>query len=735
MQLQVVGVRHHSPACARLTEEVIRQTRPAVVLIEGPADMNDRLDEFLLGHELPIALFSYHHAEPFSSSCWAPFCDYSPEWRALVAGREVGAEVRFMDLPGWSRCFWERRNRFADGDRFRADFSAELCRRLNLDGPDALWDHLFELDDQHLGERLDSYFAKLRSADEESPEDHDREQFMAACVAWAMQQGGPVVVVCGGFHKPYLEVAWKAHSGEWPELPPSPGRRGSYLVPYSFRRLDSFVGYESGMPSPAYYQAVWEEGLEGAADHLLRLVSQRLRARKQPVSAADLVAAMTMARGLMQLRGHPVMARCDLLDGLASALLKQAQDTPLPWTGRERLQAGTDPVVVEVLAALSGERVGRLAETTPQPPLVADAFARLAEAGLKLPGEVTLRLEQDGQASQVLHRLTVLEVDGFERVFGPAGGVEADLSERWSLAELPTTRTDLIEAAAYGGTLEDAARARLEELLRASQDSQALVALVSKAYFCGLFDFERRVLDLLSDRLAVESSLARLGAGLAALIDLWRYGGGRFLAFIEAMHERGLWLLETFSGAGSGQDGELVVAVAALRDGVLHLGLPSQPLEGVLTRKQHDQQAPPALRGACLGGLWSLGRADAREAAAAVRRSALPEVLGDFLAGLFGLAREQVVGQSGLVAVIDELVRGLSRHDFFVALPALRLAFTYFPPRQRDQLARLVLGLHGAEGQNLTGRLQVVPADLARGLEAEARLIEMLQRFGLAEPG
>lgn len=732
MQLQVVGVRHHSPACARLTESVIRQTRPRVVLIEGPADMNERLDEFLLGHELPIALFSYHHAEPFSSSCWAPFCDYSPEWRALVAGREVGAEVRFMDLPGWSGCFWERRNRFADGDRFRADFSAELCRRLNLDGPDALWDHLFELDDHQLQERLDSYFAKLRSADEESPEDLGREQFMAACVGWGMQQGGPVVVVCGGFHKPYLEVAWKGHSGEWPELPESPGRHGSYLVPYSFKRLDSFVGYESGMPSPAYYQAVWEDGVEGAADQLLRLVSQRLRAKRQAVSAADLVAAMTMARGLMQLRGHAVMGRCDLLDGLASALLKQAQDSPLPWTGRDRLRAGTDPVVVEVLAALSGERVGRLAPATPQPPLVADAFAQLEEVGLKLPSEVSLRFEEDSRASRVLHRLSLLEVDGFTRLSGPAAGVEADLSERWSLVELPTTRTGLIEAAAYGGTLENAARSRLEELLRTSQDSQSLVALVSRAYFCGLFDFEQRVLDLLSARLAIESSLARLGAGLATLVDLWRYGGGRFLPVIEAMFERGLWLLETFTGAGSGQDGELVVAVAALRDGVLHLGLPGQPLEGVLARKQHDPSAPPALRGACLGGLWSLGWTDVRQAVAAVRRSALPEVLGDFLAGLFGLAREQVVGQTELVAVIDELVRGLSRHDFFLALPALRLAFTYFPPRQRDQLARLVLDLHGAPQQNLRARLKPAPEELARGLEAEARLVALMERFGLS---
>ena len=40
-----IGVRHHSPACARLVAATIESLHPAHVLIEGPADFNDRLDE------------------------------------------------------------------------------------------------------------------------------------------------------------------------------------------------------------------------------------------------------------------------------------------------------------------------------------------------------------------------------------------------------------------------------------------------------------------------------------------------------------------------------------------------------------------------------------------------------------------------------------------------------------------------------------------------------------------
>ena len=98
----VLGVRHHSPACARVVQDVIRRQSPAFVLIEGPVDYNERIDELLLGHQLPVAVFSFMHSAARSHASWSPLCDYSPEYVALRAGREQGAELRFMDLPVWA---------------------------------------------------------------------------------------------------------------------------------------------------------------------------------------------------------------------------------------------------------------------------------------------------------------------------------------------------------------------------------------------------------------------------------------------------------------------------------------------------------------------------------------------------------------------------------------------------------------------------------------------------------
>ncbi|HBL28308.1 MAG TPA: hypothetical protein DD490_15845, partial [Acidobacteria bacterium] len=112
MALHVVGVRHHSPACARLVEATIRAVRPRWVLIEGPSDMNGRLGELLLDHTPPLALFTFYQNEERTHASWSPFCRHSPEWLALQAARTVEAATYFMDLPAWTEAFAGVRNRY-----------------------------------------------------------------------------------------------------------------------------------------------------------------------------------------------------------------------------------------------------------------------------------------------------------------------------------------------------------------------------------------------------------------------------------------------------------------------------------------------------------------------------------------------------------------------------------------------------------------------------------------------
>ncbi len=702
-------MRHHSPACARLVETVLRSNRPACVLIEGPSDFNGRLDEMLLGHTLPIALFSFQRGQGGS---WTPFCDYSPEWVALRVGRELGAEVRFMDLPAWHRALRERTNRYSDR---RTDPERELARELGFDDPDSLWDHLFEHPGEGLEERLRAYFTAIR--DQIEPGDAEREEFMARCLGWARAHHGErVVVVCGGYHAPALTPV----GDDWPELPAEP-ETGSYLVPFSFHRLDSFQGYAAGMPSPGYYQHVWEGGPKRAASLALRDAVARLRTRRLAVSSADLVAASTLTHGLARLRGHEVPLRTDLLDGLAGALIKQELSCELPWSRRGWLPANTDPILVELVAAFSGARRGQLAEGTPHPPLVADVRARLVELELvptRPARQVTV--EVGTQRSQCLHQLGLLGLPGFTRLR------EGLLEEDWALHEVLELDSALVEASVHGSDLPGAALSVLEEALLRAEDSAALAAILVAGVRAGL---ELPARERVARAIGAEIDLARLGAALDLLFKLYRQDLGDLGLILAAGFARGLWLFEGLDGSAPG----CLRAVVVLRD--MHrlgqsLDLARELAEGVMRRRLAS--APLDGQGAALGYLWSLGLGEgAPEAAAAVRAVSPPEALGDFLAGLFLLAREEVQRAEDLLGLLDERVRGLHPREFLRALPGLRLAFSAFPPRERQAVAAVIARLHGLESPFELTHAPVAPELVAEGMKLELEVEEIVQRYGL----
>jgi hypothetical protein len=752
-RLTVIGVRHHSPACARLVRETIRAQRPRFVLIEGPSDMNERLGELLLGHQLPIALYTYRlrEGERGARGTWSPFCDYSPEWVALEVGRQAGAEVLFIDLPAWHEAFARTENRYADEHLAVSTRLHEVAASLGFDSVDTLWDHLFEQprDAEVLRRDLDRYFEALRADEPASHEDVEREACMAQWIAWAMAEARPeeaVLVVCGGFHKPALERAWPAAPPARPALEAPAERVGSYLVPFSYRRLDSFSGYASGMPSPAYYQAVWERG-EAAAETMAFRTVTRLRNRGQHVSTAEVVAATELTAGLARLRGHALPLRADVLDGLLGALVKEALTKPAPWSMRGALLRGTDPILVEMVAAFSGDARGKLAEATPRPPLVADVAAALEAVGLSWSEEPrTMRLDVFDVAEvprrQLLYRLLILAIPGVELLAVPdlrRGAMRA--FDEWRLQHLLETEPALIERAVYGATVAEAAAARVLEQLEDARDVGPLVLALERALFAGFRAMAEEL--ALRARAAIEREpmLGALGGALGRLLLLARARTGDaapsgLTSLVEVTCERALWLLEGLDGRTLPFAKTDVDAVVALRnavrdlDGALTLGA---EVRDVFARRAAAAEAPPAIRGACLGALWSLRDRAGGEEALAVRTSgAIPtRLLGDFLSGLFGLAREELLGSS-LIDAIDARLAALGDDEFLTALPSLRRAFAFFPPRERLLIAKRVVAAHGAEadaGELLRGG--VAAASVQRGAALESAVFRAIDAHGL----
>jgi hypothetical protein len=757
--LVLFPVRHHSPTAARLVRDLIARVRPRSVLIEGPADFNDRMAELSLPHRPPLAVYSYvRRPDGLRRGAYYPLCEHSPEWQALRAGVAAGAGVRFIDLP-WSELASredEPENRYADAGLARSAYVRDLCRQLGVESFHDLWDTLFEVDGRLT---LAEYLARchhlcghVRLLDGPgAATDRLREAFMAQCIRAAPP---PAVVVCGGYHALALHARL---IGNGPEglcdpadvtlTPPAEGEeRGLALTPYSFERLDALTGYNAGMPNPGFYHQVWLDRETGKADThrtVRNRIVVRLRERGQRVSAADLIAAETTARALAELRGHPEVWRTDLLDGLSGAIIKDEVST-----------TGSHPLLEAAHEVLRGGERGLLAEGTVLPPLVLDVRAVLARHDLQPEGrerDVYLDLRQPEQRprSRALHRLRLLEVPGFDKTGGSDLAARTELAsvwESWRLAWSPDLDARCIEAARYGPTLAEAAAAVLTERAAALERNAAAAALLLlQAALAGLTEMADDLRGRVRELLRTEPDFFGATEALGHLLYLYRYDTvldtTRSETVGDLLHEaysRCLWLFEGM-GSAPDRDAELVRGVAALRETFERcaglLDLDRDELLDVLRRTAASSSHSALARGAALGAVWSLGATDVQAVQKQLRKFTDPDRLGDFLTGLFALAREQVQRQHALVLAVHSTLAGYSDEDFLSALPALRLAFTSFTPREKHHLALSLREGLGLVAEEPMASLEVDADTAVRAFALESKVLEALAKYGLRGAG
>ena len=747
-------VRHHSPTCAALIAEWIEGNTPAAVLIEGPSDFNQHMDELLLDHQLPIAIYSYFRTEEGNCGAYYPFCEYSPEWAALQYGRRIRAVVRFIDLP-WNQVARDDRSthRYADAELRRSRFVQLLCERMEVADFDDLWDKLIEsqqeLDLAEYLERVHSLCFQTRLWEEEiSQTDRRREAFMADQIRQAREEfQGPLLVVTGGFHSSALAARLEDYACPGIDTPRPDKKQkfeesGIALTTYSYERLDSLTGYNAGMPSPGFYEHAWRQRQGGGkfSHHpLLADLVHELRKRRQVLSTADLIAVETSARALAAIRGRSHVWRRDLIDAVTSALIK------------DELEYGCEsPFVDAVHAVLRGRRRGRLAEGTRMPPLVVDIRQRLANADLETTRgirEVELNLLEPGDLakSRLLHQLSVLEIVGFDCVDGTDFLGRDDLTrlwEAWRLRWSPEFESTCIEASRYGTTLADAVAGRLLEIAREhDRDAATAAELLVQAAQAGIETMSALLLDRLSDLIKEEAQFERVAGALAHLLFLYCFDEAfgttnvpQIGAIASEAFSRSLWLLELI-GKDAKDDGSLPRGMRSLLETFQRtaetLDLNGDEFTALLHRVEADPHKPSQVRGAAAGILWTLGTANSEQILGDLLLLSDPNDLGDFLTGLFALAREAAQRDRQFVRTVDRLLTEFDADDFQTALPSLRLAFTYFTPREKHYMLTTLFESLGLTDVRPLGTLTVDESTAAEALAFEERVFETLAKYGL----
>lgn len=755
-------VRHHSPSCALLIRDWIETHRPAAVLIEGPSDYNPFLDELFLGHQLPIAIYSYFRTEKTHSGVYYPFCEYSPEWLALTAGKDAGSILRFIDLP-WSASEGDQRqtHRYADAELRRGRYVTALCNRLQVEDFDDLWDRMIE---SHADLTTDDY---LRRAHEYclstrcwegsiSDSDRHRESFMAENIRKTMKDtDGRILVVTGGFHSSALVA--RVEEFPAPEIglqdPPQTKAseieskmidHGVALTTYSYERLDGLHGYNAGMPSPGFYREVWQQRGGRAAqpfDHapLLAKLVKALRQRKQTLSTADLIAVETTSQTLAAIRGRQHVWRNDLTDGVVSALIKD-----------EVHYDGGSPFLDAVQEVLRGSQTGSLAKGVRLPPLVKAIQDDLAAYDLQpvrkgISIELDLLDPNNVEKSRLLHRLRALEIRGFRWTGGTDFLAREDLQriwESWEIRWSPEFESSCIEAARYGTVLEHAVAAKLVE--HAGTGEHTVVSACEwliQAARCGTKTLSNNLVEVTGALIAREGQFSEIGEALGHLLYLFcfdeAFGTTRLdqlARLIDEAFARALWLFESL-GQTAPTDTGVIAAAENLSETFRRvsdvLDVTDEEYAGVLNRIQADRGKSPSIRGAAAGMLWSIGGTTPEDILNTMRLFTSPDQLGDFLSGLFRLAREVAQRNPGLVRSIDERLLEFDGEGFQAALPSLRLAFTAFTPREKHYLLLTLFESLGLAKSEVPSLPSANTETAAEALGIEERIGELISNYGL----
>jgi hypothetical protein len=765
-------VRHHSPACAWHVRKLIAETRPAAVLIEGPRDATPLIPLLMHGEtRMPVAIYATYVRRregeaPDRNAAYYPLCDFSPELVALQAAQETGAQAAFIDLtfPEKIEAHVLDREEGAPLDRRKSQSMQDegwlthsrlldaACVRTGSRDPDDLWDHLFEVDYREVATDLFirnvlAYCALARRDHTEEVLAADgclaREQAMAAAIA---EERGKVIVVTGGFHSVALPQTKPALPAP---LKIEPDDHQLVLMRYSFEQLDRLNGYASGMPAPEFYQRMWEH--QDVA-HLLVETARLCRDKNLGISTADAIAATSHAQRLAALRGHEVVSREDVLDGVRSVFIKGTDD------------AEGVPVLAIARKLLAGDRVGNVPAEAGQPPIVHDFRNTATLLRLKLDrldkSEVTLDLYRrttHRDISRLFHRLAFLEVPFATFVRGPdfVAGVNLErIQEIWTYSWSPQTESTLIERSLYGSTIAEAATALLLERFQAAEEqghgrSAAMATqLVLHACRMGLHrhtaDLLARIGGLLADDAALDSVVSAMETLLVLEVsreplEAHHLSGLRELA--TTAYHRACYLVPGLVNTPPEDETKLLDALNALVQAVHSLGdgADLQQLRGdALRQLAASTGGSAAMRGGAMGLLYGDGFCTDDELVTQLRGHLLSSRDDGtdgphFLRGLMKTARSVLWQVPGILQSLNDIMRGWDSDRFVKMLPLLRLALSDLTPRETDTIARRVAAMLGAESLKVAYQPDVSSAEMLRGVAVDALVRATLAADGLEE--
>ncbi|NLR77074.1 DUF5682 family protein [Chitinophaga eiseniae] len=746
MSVHILGIRHHGPGSARNVKAFLEELQPDIVLIEGPPEADTLLS--WAGHDdlqPPVAILAWQPDNP-RKACFYPFATFSPEWQAMLYAKEHRIHARLMDLPlahvfgleneaaakaaaanegaegknntddikgdnGDEKALLNNARQSARGTRqharqdniaeddeiipfpVRRDPISHLAAAAGYDDGERWWEHMFEYRQQQeqVFEAVNDAMQALR---EELPQPDNqqerlREAWMRKCIRAAEKEMFQrIAVICGAWHGPALQnmPKQKEDNDLLKGLPKA--KVATTWIPWTYSRLSYESGYGAGIPSPGWYEHIWEHPTDDST-RWMALVAKLFREQQQDTSVAHVMEAVRLANALAALRQYSRPGLEELNEATLSVLCNGESVL---------MQLIRDQLIIR-------NRIGKVPHEVPAPPLQSDIAQwqkklRLPQTADFKDYQLDLRKENDLERSIFLHRLQLLEIrwGTMQEVTG-----KGTFKEQWRLQWDPSYSIDIIEKGSWGNTVAEAASSYVIDTAHHTGTLQQVCQMLESAIPAEL----PAVVDVLIHRInnlaATSGDVLQLMQVIPPLVNISKFGNVRKTdaelvnGIIESMIDRicislpaastsitedaALALLELFYGMN---DAIGLLQHAALTGSWHHTlqviagNRQSAPMiAGYATRLLFDARI---LRGEPLLQGFSVAMSVANP----------PAVAASWLEGFLKGSGTLLLLDESLWGMVYSWVSQLENDIFIQVLPLLRRTFSNFTAPERKKLGAKV---------------------------------------------
>ena len=354
--------------------------------------------------------------------------------------------------------------------------------------------------------------------------------------------------------------------------------------------------------------------------------------------------------------------------------------------------------------------------------------------------------------SMFLNRMTYLKTAFARKVKGPNLQLKRDrnlMREIWKYKWSVQVNSALIEVSVYGATIEEAAVSLVKEALKKEPGAKESAVLLTEVFEMGLTQQLQPVYDRVEEQLLRDTDFYSLAEALKSLMMMEELAGlyGSRMAFGRLIHICCRKLISLLPAMTRIKDEDLNACMNALkllyqvsgREGEAFRQEREDYLD-VLEKMTRDGEIHAGLNGCIYGILYGSGKGTAQNVEAACRgylggtREQLFST-AQFFRGLFFTARDLVFIGETFIGMLDEFYGRVSEEEFMELLPELRMAFTYFTPREIDKIAAAAAGLHGKGRRDILERKEVYPDWYSYGKELDGYVKARMQGARLPTGG